>query len=1375
MNISNFKELYNLLQTTTLLDRTEFNKWIKTDNNQQSGYRQEAMLRILGVHNTIVKLNSYTPTKGNFNSNEIEKQKTYQEFYYNKTKLVNICGNGGDSSDFTMLDKTDNKHILIISSKSLTKEQSGKFDFEKMTFYANKYTTNGYTVSYGLCVPNKLDTDKIMNNTKTTSKELKELYYKKDTIIIDHDDLYTAVCKFNKAYSVEDKNNQFEKIITCSNKPFILKMHQYVAVEKTMKFKKNKKKNVLWGHIQRSGKSYIIGGCVYKDGLTKKKCNYLIITTAPKETIEQYLTVFNHSQFNNFNKVYLYGDNKDPVLKDRNIIVCSKQFLQTKIEDDDIKSTEEETKTIEWLKKMKFNIRFLDESHNGGSTELAQKTLKYYGNASFTVQITATYTKPVNHYNIPRTEWILWDVEDIKFCKNINKDNNKEELINKHGDIMKHIIQEYSNNNIITEYSKFPELCILTGELTDDTINDIINETQNTSYGWSVKSSFLLQDGFIKNNTTPSSTGLKRGCLSKFKDDNTALDIWYRIFGKNKQINNSLSDNKLIKKSPITIPDPDYPIQKTFINRIKDITMNSETSSRFIGDDGPSIIMAFLPQENIYELSAATKNLLEKYNVIPDYDIVCINSKTTTDPKMVIEKARVKAMNSNKKAVLVLSGRQCSLGVSIDNCDIVILLNNNTGFDMIYQMMFRGMTEGKNKKFGFVIDPDIKRVIKTSIINYATTIKPNKHPKEAVQYMLNQRLITINCDHWMPCFGKGNSALPKLSENIYDIYSTQLNGALDGLFQRMKLKIELFNTDEFNLFHSIFNKINITSEQANNLNEMFNELNKVNEIKEGIEKNADEYSDDDMNKDIYSDNDKSEDDILLGEEKKINPMDILKPISVIISLLTIHNKQRTTLEEMYNLVETDVYKKDILIKQVQVWWGDNINNDHIELIINIFKKYLMKDEQTTQLIRTIKELFVKNINNSNELSKIIDKYLIPQSNEKKKNAEVSTPYKLRQEMLDKMPTNFWITPKKVLEPCCGKGGFVVDIISRFMDGLKTSIPDNKERYKVIVEECIYWCDINPTNIYISKLLIDPYNEYKLNIFEGDTLKLYIKKEWGIDGFDGVIGNPPYQDSEGSSNGTLWDKFVEYAITNINKYGILCYIHPAGWRNVSGKFKKTQELIFNNNLIYLEIHNESDGIKTFKAETRYDWYILKKDDKYKTTKIKFEDDKIMNINIRELDFIPNGQFNIVKDLLALDNEDKCDVLYNRSSYGCDKKWVSKIKKEGFDYPCVYTINSNSELKLLYSNKSDGNGMNKYKLMWSNGRIKSIGSVIDKEGKYGLTQFAYAIVDKIEHLENIKTAFDSYKFRRLMEYCAVGQLTVNYKIISLFKKDFWKQFI
>jgi hypothetical protein len=61
-----------------------------------------------------------------------------------------------------------------------------------------------------------------------------------------------------------------------------------------------------------------------------------------------------------------------------------------------------------------------------------------------------------------------------------------------------------------------------------------------------------------------------------------------------------------------------------------------------------------------------------------------------------------------------------------------------------------------------------------------------------------------------------------------------------------------------------------------------------------------------------------------------------------------------------------------------------------------------------------------------------------------------------------------------------------------------------------------------------------------------------------------------------------------------------------------------------------------------------------------------------------------------------------------------------------------------------------------------------------GDYGLTQFAYAIVDKPENLPKIKEVFDTKEFRDLMELCAVGQLTINYKVISRFKKDFWKIF-
>ena len=85
-----------------------------------------------------------------------------------------------------------------------------------------------------------------------------------------------------------------------------------------------------------------------------------------------------------------------------------------------------------------------------------------------------------------------------------------------------------------------------------------------------------------------------------------------------------------------------------------------------------------------------------------------------------------------------------------------------------------------------------------------------------------------------------------------------------------------------------------------------------------------------------------------------------------------------------------------------------------------------------------------------------------------------------------------------------KSWTIIDIIDRFMDGLHLNIPDKKERYKIIVEKCLYFSDINPTNIFICRLLIDPYNEYDLNYYEGSTLEINIKELWNIDAFDAVM-------------------------------------------------------------------------------------------------------------------------------------------------------------------------------------------------------------------------------------------------------------------------------
>ena len=229
-------------------------------------------------------------------------------------------------------------------------------------------------------------------------------------------------------------------------------------------------------------------------------------------------------------------------------------------------------------------------------------------------------------------------------------------------------------------------------------------------------------------------------------------------------------------------------------------------------------------------------------------------------------------------------------------------------------------------------------------------------------------------------------------------------------------------------------------------------------------------------------------------------MDILRHIIPLICLLTIHYDE-TSFIRMFELIKDNNDLYNILIDQTKSWWGRNIDSRVIKTFIDVYTVHMKDNIEINQIIRTVKELFSVNVDNTRELSKLIDKYLVPQELEKKSNAEVSTPYKLRQEMLDKIPLEFWNSKNKVFEPCTGKGGFVIDIIDRFMDGLKDVIVDKKERRKTIVEECLYFSDINPTNIFICKILVDPYNEHDLNYNEGNTLELDIFKKWKVKGIE----------------------------------------------------------------------------------------------------------------------------------------------------------------------------------------------------------------------------------------------------------------------------------
>ena len=1261
-----YKELFLSIQSLPdpdILQWLSVGKWKGKD-------KQEALLRLFARLGLLPKINNdFHMCTGNFNLNTIKPQSCFRDIFLSP-KHKEVCLNDkGDSSDLTGIHKNNPKHLLVSTSKCIQHLSLKKLDIDYIATNFKQYEEKGYTMTLCIVVKNAEEYRSTLERSERTTAQLKKWIQSHNIIVVDWNDLNDGYRNLKSTYGTIS----FQDLITVRRSPLVLRMHQKLCCVKTMRWKGTTKK-ILWGHIQRSGKSYIIGGVIMEDSKDKTKCNYLVMTTAPNETITQYLQVLDSSQFVDFNVVHLDGKSSKPALGDKNIIICSKQFLQSKFDDiqDNQDNHEEKRKprNIPWLKNMSFDMRFVDESHNGGTTELAHKTLEYYGNESFTVYITATYSKPVQDYNIPRDHWILWDLEDIQLCKNIsnnvdNVDNKKvERLVEKHGDDIRILLQQYSMESIRTDFSKYPDLDILTMNISPEVLSEITNETRNNLYGWSLDACFLLKQGVDEMNEMNDMNEVNETknivYHTEFQNEKENLKLWQTIFGKRNRFG---------------IPDRDFPDDLVFMKRIEKICKNPTTSSRFIGDLDQNVIMAFLPPHNIDLVSHATQQLLEKENVVPDFDILCINSKTTTDPKQAILDAKTRARNRGKKGVLVLSGRQCSLGVTIDDCDIVLLLNNTNSYDMIFQMMFRCMTEGSGKKRGFVVDPNIHRVVETILIEYGSVVKPTSHPKEAVRYLLEERLINLNSDHWKPCFGHGSSQLTTLANSIYEIYSSRMTGALENLFRRMSLKQELFSKNEYETMRCIFENLHPHHLSRHTKDSLLKELQQHGEgLKKGIKKTS-----------VLTDED-SKDDHLQEEERHINPIDILRPISIVISLLTIHDKDRTTLEEMFFLVDTNEKTKSILIEQVRVWWGKGVSSEDVEGLLRIFSRYLEKDKGTTMLIRQVKELFCKNIKNSRELSKIIDKYLIPQENEKKKNAEVSTPHPLRQEMLDKIPEEFWTQKKKVLEPCCGKGGFLMDIVERFMEGLKEQYPDEKERYKEIVEECLYFSDINDMNIFICRLLLDPYNEYRLKYNEGDTLHLNVLEKWGVEGFEAVVGNPPYQDCNATGDNKLYLSFTKWSHHHLVKKGILLFITPTNIVDYLLVVDKNRGIFDTlQNIQYMAIGTPE---RFFRVSSTFTYFLLFKEPYSNTTVIEFQDGvdiQKTKITLKEGVLLPKTPssmvLNILSKITTADNDKRYQFQTFKFGGKCQRIRAQHLKAgivtstptDKNKYPIIDTVN------------------------------------------------------------------------------------------------------
>jgi len=175
---------------------------------------------------------------------------------------------------------------------------------------------------------------------------------------------------------------------------------------------------------------------------------------------------------------------------------------------------------------------------------------------------------------------------------------------------------------------------------------------------------------------------------------------------------------------------------------------------------------------------------------------------------------------------------------------------------------------------------------------------------------------------------------------------------------------------------------------------------------------------------------------------------------------------------------------------------------------------------------------------------------------KKGFGEVLTPLSKVKEMVSEIEEDFWNSPydkngkiKKVLDTSNGSGIFLWCVLYKFMYGLRNHFPNEEERYKFIIENMIYACELQKSKMFNWLCTADLYDQYDLNVYCGsyiDNIEFdnHMKEVWGIDKFSLTISNPPYQEEViGGSEKPLYNRFIIKTIPITEK---LLFIVPSRW-------------------------------------------------------------------------------------------------------------------------------------------------------------------------------------------------------------------------------------
>ena len=1102
--------LENMLLNTHLKGKELF-ELIMTENEhlideRRQGWIFEVLCQILIILKCIENIN-YTEIY----DGQLDNLKQIKNI--NSLLKVSIEGQGGKKVDIVI--KNNEFHIPF------SIKYKNKFCRTDVVDINDEIKERNINIKFniGLIVKDK---DIFINHKYKNDTDNGKLHHDKiieNGLLFDENDVIKALDVFSQRFRNNTLNvNDFIDFVNTEyllspRQQLVKKLHQKMAEQKFINsFLLNKHRMWCIAHKPRSGKSILILSiCKY---LLGNGYNKLLVMTSVPQTINSFTKDLD--KWIDFKSIdYRLQKDFDSINETfKGIVFCSTEYLKVN-----------KNQKKEYLKNIGFDAIITDEAHLGGSTEKTKTDILNVDNdiddirknIKLNIFASGTADKTKKYYGIHGSCVYEWEIQDEAYMKELMKPNVKDRekiieiMVNRHGNIFAECLNE---DTLDKDYSKYPTQVLMKHSIPEPLIAEIetYNSKYGTNFGYNCSSLFALRQ-FLNDKGEPEYAEEFELCK-----DNDGISI-LKYF-----LECVISKNKMKKD--------------TIMKQIE----NTQTSynSRKSTVENPLLFIMYLPthtrNNTIALLQKTLKKFIEDHELWGDYNIEYSNSTNDTgnvkeEYNEYIRTIMDKTKKNNKRGCILLLGNKGSVGITYHDCDVTISLDDGHNLDNQKQRFSRALTEADGKTIGINVDMNIQRTylyLIDIIQKYRRTTKTTKTNAEILHYLFEHNIFLFDPQQ----INNGKIT----TTEILCYYQKEADNMMKEIDDTIILENINCNSDDLRDM-----LINMMVENKKNQNQINKDLEgeqqdcpKGDKTKVQIDA---PYIGDNLDEEIV------EEIITENQLKLINKTrELCKYIFPYLAIISKSYKifdfkeiliSEKTQKLVVSLLE---YKKIELIK------------DNYSIIVNIMNIII---DNNSEIVNNIREIY--SIAPDDKLKGLIEKHFIPTNDEKKQNAEVPTPAKLVDEMLNTMPEEFWKKPHKVFEPCCGKGNFVLGIFDKFYKGLEEMYPDEIDRCRVIMTECIYYADLTALNVFITTEIMKCHVQsrcgldeldYEFNNYTGDTLELNIEDKWNIHLEDvSIIGNPPYStDPSKPDTKPLYDKFIEKYIGG----KLLLFVVPSRW-------------------------------------------------------------------------------------------------------------------------------------------------------------------------------------------------------------------------------------